>query len=156
MSAIDHKLLSQHHCCSDFFLLLRDCTPQGDLHDHDDIDSISGLLYMARRQLTLLPGGKSSLHGIVEGLAICLDLALGLLQHVAEVGMHILAYILHRCVYRSIHQCNELLLQSHCPAQHLSKKQNVAAQEAKSSIVHAEVDKCRHVHPQRGFGNAEG
>lgn len=64
----------------------------------------------ARERPTLLTSGKSSLHGSAEGLAIAVDLASGLLQHVTQVGMHILTNILDRGFYGSIHQGNEVLL----------------------------------------------
>lgn len=35
---------------------------------------------------------------------------MSLLQHVTQVGMHILAYILHRGLYGAVHQSYEVLL----------------------------------------------
>lgn len=59
---------------------------------------------------TLLPCVKRSDHGGVERLAVLLDLATSILQHVTQVGMHVLTHILDRRLNCSIHQCDEVLL----------------------------------------------
>lgn len=59
---------------------------------------------------TLLPGLEGSKHSGVVGLAILLNLAASILQHVAQVGMHILPHILHRSLNGAVHQSNKVLL----------------------------------------------